>query len=324
MVDADDASVLGGGRRHEYLDFIKKNYKLLVLYYYEEFNNSYKFDDILKYCLDIKLPLYIFTRNIIFKKFFNNKYGKIENIWIQDSQLAFDTLNFVDVPRKKFNKEYNFNVDKDINLLFLYFNRKPNRDFIIQQLYNRNELYDSKNYISFHNFLGDVSITKYENKHKKYATETNLDFDFLRELKIVPNHIEIGNQLETQEESFFLHARSKFNIICESVFGYDIDETSYDYHNFVLTKKTILPLIYKNVFFIHEYNNMFSTELKNIGFKMFFDNIDDFFSNMNDEFYYLESTQEILNHNRKLVFDYILNSRFDFLNELKLIVDDLQ
>lgn len=309
------------------LDDIKNNNKLLIVYYYEYISNIEILDKFIQYCQEINLPLYIFTRNIVFYKFFEKKYGRLENIWISNPKYAFISDMQVDVFNKKLNNEFEFKCEKDINLLFLNFNRKPNADYIIYELYKRNELYNKSNYISYYNFLekNKLGDTTYEKIYKSYFDETQIDLNFLNNLKIIPN-LEtnvLNEQNKTQIESFELHARSKFNIICEAKFGLGNNETEFDFYNFFISRKTFLPFLYENVFFIHEYNNLYSDELKKLGFKMFFNSFDEFFKNMNDDYYNLISTQEILAHNKKLVIELLCDSRIGFKNEIDFILNGL-
>lgn len=303
------------------LSEIKQKYKILCLYFHEEFDYNYKIKTLIQKCIDLKLNLYIFTKNPSGNLFLNSKYKNFSNIFFNEFDKSFITnLNL--------NKLYDAS-DKNIKLLFLYYNRKPNRDYVICKLFKENELYQKNNYISFHNYipvrydLRYLGSDDYETHYKSYAIENDIDFDFLRDLKLIPKEINVHNQVETQSDSFYLYSKSKFNIICEPLFGYGNDVNDYSYYDDLLTNKTILPILYKNVFFLHGHNNNFSNELKKIGIRMFFDNIDDFLKNMNDEYYYSNDVQETLEHNQKVLLNLLKNSKQNLYNDFKKILNEI-
>jgi hypothetical protein len=317
VINSDDINKLN----NEYLIFIKNNYKLFLIYCYEEIPNIHKLNELIQICTNINLPLYIFTKNIVFYKYFEKKYKNVNGIWVSRTKLAFNHDEFLIKHNKPLlHPDFNFNFQKNINLLFLSYNRRPNRDFIICNLHKNNKLYDDTNYISFYNYKSD----QYENNYRQCLIDLEVDLDFLKNLNLIPNkNTNIDEQIKTQLESYQLYSKSKFNIISESVFGYGSDDTEYDFYNFILTKKTILPLLYKNVFFVHEYNNLFSNELKTLGFKLFFNSLSEFFNNNTDEYYYSEYAQEIINHNYNLVINLLSKNSSDLENDLTSILNEI-
>jgi hypothetical protein len=61
----------------------------------------------------------------------------------------------------------------------------------------------------------------------------------------------------------------------------------------------------ENVFHITPKNEIFEKALKDLGFKLYFDSDEDFFTNLNKEYYYSKNTQLILKHNKKLLLDVV-------------------
>jgi hypothetical protein len=302
----------------ECLKYIKHEYNLFVLFFPEEFIYNAQTIKIIDKCLKIQLKLLIYSLNPVLDKFIKLQYTS-ENIFTNNSNSLFNNTSLVS-ELKNINQ---FDIEnKSIKLLFLNYNRKANRDYIILKLKEVNELYDKSNYISFHNKYKFEDIP-YESFYMDYINENYIDIDFLNNFELIPDKINVNNQLETQLESYKLYSKSKFNIICEPFFGYYKDINSYDYYNHIITKKTILPLLYKNVFFIYEYNDLLSTSLTKLGFELFFNSLDDFLTNMNDDYLLLDSTIEKLNHNQKLVIKLLEVGKLEFYNKLKTLSNEI-
>jgi len=298
----------------ECLKYIKNEYNLFVLVFPEEFIYDTQTNKIIDKCLKIKLKLLIYSLNPVLEDFIKLKYPH-ESIFVNDSHSLFNNTSLIS--KNNFNNE-----TKSIKLLFLNYNRKANRDFIISKLNEVGELNDELNYISFHNKY-QFNNTPYENFYMEYINETNIDINFLNNFKLIPKKINIDNQEETQLESYDLYSKSKFNIICEPFFGYYKNNNSYDYYNHIITKKTILPLLYKNVFFIHEYNSLLSETLNKLGFHIFFNNLNDFLNNMNDDYLSLQDTIDKLNYNEKLVIELLESGKLKFYNKLNSILNEI-
>lgn len=311
-VDIIDLLSLSFDDRLLHLNYFKKEYKILVILFWEEFFYDSNINYIINYSLKIELPLFFFSKNPVLDKFLKKRYNSDRLFSISPDMLFLNTDQLVSYEDSKI---------KNIKLLFLNYNRKVNRDYIICKLKEKNELIENENYISFHNH--DTCNEKYNLLHNDYNIENNIDTEYLKNLKIIPNKINLHNQLTTQQNSFELYSRSKFNIICEPFFGYSKAKNSFNYYNHLITKKTILPLLFKNVFFIHEYNSLLSDCLKEIGFEMFFNNLDDFLNNMNDDYLELESTKNKLFNNQNLAKTLIINEKKKFSETLKKIINEL-
>lgn len=313
-IDYDDIKKIYISEQIIYFDYIKNNYKLLIILFQEDFFYNKNVHNIIDYCIKIDLPLFVFSKNPTLSNFFKYKFDN-KKLYSVSPQMLF--LNSGQI-LQKIN-----NTKKTIKLLFLNWNRKPNRDYIILKLKNKNELFNKDNYISFHNKHPLNSDKKYGPLESKFIEEMGIDIDFLKNFKLEPELVDVHNQPETQNKAIELYSLSKFNIICEAFFGYNNDINSYDYYNYIFTNKTILPLVYRNVFFVHEYNTLLSTTLKNIGFELFFDNLDDFLNNMDEEYLNLNSTIDKLNHNQSLAIKLVNNEKNEFYYKLKELIYEL-
>jgi hypothetical protein len=287
----------------QFLNELKYNYSNLVLFCAEEFN--YNFGSVKHFIdtaleLGFKLFIQSFNSNVndFLKIKFPNEYGI--TIFANSAKSLLFNPSPLDI---NFNVS---NVKRDLKLLFLNFNRKINRDWIISYLNKKNELFNNSNFISYlnhHTFPEE----KYYNLYNEYALKNNIDFEWLKSLKLIPQEVDVHSQAITQTNAQILHLRSKFNIIAEPFFGLSDDVNNFEYYNHTLSRKTIYPIYYRNVIYVHGYNTLLKNTLQELGFETFFDNLDDFISNMNDEFYYSKETQEKLNKNEKLIYEYFLS-----------------
>jgi hypothetical protein len=287
----------------EFLGTLRDNYNKLLLFCPEEFN--YNFGSV-KYFIDLSLELEFklfiqsFNSNVndFLKVKFSNQYRT------QILANSPKTLLFNPSP---LDINYNAsNVKRDLKLLFLNFNRKINRDWIISYLNKKNELLNDSNFISYlnhHTFPEE----KYYSLYNDYASKNDIDFEWLKSLKLKPQEVDVHNQAITQTNAQILHLRCKFNIIAEPFFALSDDVTNFEYYNHTISRKTIYPIYYRNVIYVHGNNDILKNTLKALGFETFFDNLDDFMDNMTDEFYYSKETQEKLDKNEKLIYEYFLS-----------------
>jgi len=276
---------------------IAQNYRKVLINANEEFNADYEsitemIDSFVKEGVKVFIHSFDCCVNEFLKFKYPNEYGKLV--------IANTPITLIKNYAGAFNGS---NIERSKKLLFLNYNRKINRDEIICYLNKKNELFKSENFISYHNHhtLDDY---KYYRFYKKYAIEKDIDFDFLKTLKLQPEQIDIHAQNETQNRAQELHCMSKFNILCEPYFGLSDGSTDFAPYHHTISRKTTYPLLYRNVIFVHEHNNLLSNELKNLGFQLFFDNIEDFMNNMSDEYYYSEEVQAKMDINEKLIREY--------------------
>jgi hypothetical protein len=286
------------------IDDIKSKTNKVIIFSPEEINFNvesvkYFVDNALK--CNIKIFIYSFSSHIneYLKNEYPNYYNKLILANSAETLLTGKVLNYrviYDYP----------NYIKDIKLLFLNYNRKINRDLIISYLNKVNELNNIENFISYHNYH-TFNSNDYYKIYKEYSEKNNIDFTWLKTLNLSPENVDIHNQGDAQYKAQLLHHRAKFNIICEPFFGMSDNPNEFEYYNHTISRKTIYPIFYKNVIYVHSHNNLLKDTLQNLGFETFFDNIDDFINNMTDEFYYSENTQKKLEHNYNKIIEYMGN-----------------
>lgn len=286
------------------VDDVKKKTNQIVIFSPEEFNFSIEsVTYFIDCCLqsNIKIFIYSFNSNI-------NDYLKIKYPLDYNKSILANTPQTLLLGKNIFYKViYDYpNLEKDINLLFLNYNRKINRDLIISLLNKFGELNKKQNFISYHNHH-PFNETDYYKIFKSYADKNDIDFEWLKTLNLSPEEVDIHNQGDAQYKAQFLHHRAKFNIICEPFFGMSDNPNEFEYYNHTISRKTIYPIFYKNVIYVHSHNNLLRKTLQDLGFETFFDNMDEFISNMTDEFYYSKETQEKIEHNYTKLMEYTGN-----------------
>ncbi len=303
-----DAYELHSNQRHylnNTINHIIQNYKKVLVHASEEFNYDFEsISEIIDRCVKAGLKVFIQSFNCCVNDFLKVKYPNEYGKTIIANSPATLIKNYAGAFR-------NNNIERTKKLLFLNYNRKINRDEIICYLNRKNELFNPENFISYHNHHS-IQTHQYYRHYKKYAIENGIDFDFLENLKLSPELVDVHAQNETQNRAQELHSMSKFNILCEPYFGLSDGSTDYAEYHHTLSRKSIYPLLYRNVIFVHENNNLLSTTLKNLGFELFFDNIEDFMNNMTDEYYYSSEVQKKMDINENLIKEYSgMNIRYD-------------
>lgn len=295
---------------------IISEYKKIILFSPEEF--SYDYESVsyfINLCMEHDIKLFIYSFNCGVNEFLKVKYQNKYSVKI----LANSPTTLLQLASSKVD---DWDGDKTKKLVFLNYNRKINRDLIITYLKNWNELFNPDNIISYHNnYTFDSNI--YKSMYREYAEQNGIDFEYLDSLSLIPEEVDIHRQNEAQTKAQWLHCHSKFNIICEPFFGLSDNPNEYEYYNHTLSRKVIYPILYNNVIFVHEHSPLLSKILKDLGFELFFDNIEDFKNNMTDEFYYSEETQRKLNHNRLLLVRYTGNGNRNTSISRKKLVEEL-
>lgn len=295
---------------------LSDRYKKIILFSPEEFGYEYEsVSHFVNLCIQYDIKLFIYSFNCGVNEFLKVKYPTNYSKQI----LANSPVTLLQLASSKVNE---WDGTKTKKLLFLNYNRKINRDLIITYLKNWNELDNPNNIISYHNnYTFDSNM--YKTMYKTYAEENGIDFDYLDSLSLIPEEVDIHKQNEAQTKAQWLHCHSKFNIICEPFFGLSDNPNEYEYYNHTLSRKIVYPILYDNVIFVHEHSPILSKILKDIGFELFFDNIEDFRNNMTDEFYYSEDTQRKLNHNRLLLTRYSGNGNRNLSIARKKLAEEI-
>lgn len=290
---------------------ITDRYKKII--YYESEELAYDYESVSHFidlCMESDVKLFIYSFNCSINDFLKVKYPNDYPTKILANTPSTLIRNYGAI-------KYPLTKTKNKKLVFLNYNRKINRDLIVTYLKNWNELDNSDNIISYHNnytFKSNV----YKTMYKDYAEKNGIDFDYLDSLVLTPEEVDIHNQGDAQHKAQLLHEQSKFNIICEPFFGLSDNPNEYEYYNHTLSRKVVYPILYDNVIFVHEHSPMLSKILKNMGFELFFDNIEDFRNNMTDEFYYSRETQEKLLYNRLLLKKFESNYEKKITDEINI------
>jgi len=289
----------------ELCNYLKSINKVIVLFSQEEINlNLESLITFIETCIELKIKLFIYSFNSNVNDYLKVKYPDVFGDYI----LANSAETLINGGVINWTVFYNNkNINKDIKLLFLNYNRKINRDLIITKLNSFGEIYNKQNYISYHNYH-TFDERQYYKIYSEYANENGINFEWLNNLNLSPNEVNVHDQGKAQYDAQLLHFRSKFNIICEPFFGMSDDPTNFEYYNHTISRKTLYPLCYKNVIYVHSHNGLLKETLSKLGFETFFDNFEDFINNMNDDFYYSEETQKKLEHNRKIFDKYTGNA----------------
>ena len=287
-------------------NFVKEiqDYKNIILFSPEEFNyHAESISYFIDLCLENNHKIFIYSFNSNVNDFleikFPNQYKK--NILANSAETLFNgrVINWT----VKYN---NPNQIKQINLLFLNYNRKPNRDYILSELNKHKQLEKKDNFISFHNNY-TFSKNAYDKIYENYFKENNINSEWINNLKLQPEEVDIHNQGDAQYKAQYLHHNAKFNIICEPFCGMSFDKNDYEYYNHVITRKTIYPLLFENIIYVHSHNGVLQKTLKNLGFELFYDNLDEFINNISDDIFYDKLNQEKIIYNKNLLYKYMGN-----------------
>jgi len=273
---------------------ITDTYKKIM--YFESEELAYDYESVsyfIDLCMEFDVKLFIYSFNCNINDFLKVKYPNKYPTQILANTATTLIQNCNGLPS-------NLTRTKNKKLLFLNYNRKINRDLIITYLKNWNELHNPENIISYHNNY-TFNSNVYKTMYKDYAEKNGIDFNYLDSLVLKPEEVDVHNQSDAQQKAQLLHYESKFNIICEPFFGLSDNPNEYEYYNHTLSRKVVYPILYNNVIFVHEHSPILSKTLKNLGFELFFDNIEDFKNNMTDKFYYSDETQRKLIHNNTLL-----------------------
>jgi hypothetical protein len=210
----------------------------------------------------------------------------------------------------------NNTTDKRKYLLKAFsFNRSPHRDYIMDVLLKRN-LVDGNN-ISFHNYPFDVvnekiTYSKLLNSNNAYNTKdafnlyNTLDYDLLNSLKIVPEseNFDIMNQPEHTKKNSLASLNSYFEILSEAQMPMSYDIESMHHYSYCITKRTVTPMYYGNIFHIMPFSKLMIDDLNKSDLCTFFNSDEEFFDNLNEDFFF--NNVDKLNHNHNRIKEYYI------------------
>jgi hypothetical protein len=203
------------------------------------------------------------------------------------------------------------------------YNRSPHRDYVFDFLI-KNKLIDGNN-VSFHNHpfeeLGDDLDLKSVNQSYCFDEVNNLlkdvDLKRLNNLRIIPEteRFNIQHQGKQTENNFDASYNSYFEIITESQVPISNDPSNSLHYTYSITRRTLTPILFGNVFHIMPSSKLYEQELIDAGFQLFFKDDEDFLTNLNEDFYFNQSTQNKIKHNYMLlstiVYEYNRKHKFE-------------
>lgn len=257
---------------HGWIDLIKVLHDLDKLIIFQTFSTG------IKHFLDRKIPnnkIIVNTVENLLYWFFQNNNGVV----------------------------HNFDISKKRKFLLKHFsyNRNPQRDYITDFLL-KNNLVENNN-ISFHNHPDNKA--RLREKNIAYACVEsenilkNVDMEKLETLKIIPDteNFNIENQNLQINKILEANTNSYFEILSEAQTPMSDDPENCYYYTYSTTARTLNPILYGNVFHIMTDSKLYETELKKIGFQLFFENNDDFINSLSEQFYFDRITQfKLLNN----------------------------
>lgn len=295
-----------------------KNYKTIIISTLEHIRIDYYYEFI-EYCISNGKKLIFDTFTFGYEDVLKEKYNSELIVYRPIELNILKVIDLIDIHKNKIIS------DKSKLLKFCAYNRNLGKDYIIWELYKRNLLYNENNNITYHNHLfnqDDKSLDKLRNMRGFYSEDDlayagDIDFEFLKDLYIVPDSekFEVGSEQKQQRDRLVeMHSESMFNIILEASYSFTPTITDPKYNFISIYTKTIFPIYFKNVFHIMPGQYKLATALKDLGFELFFNSDDEFFNNLNEEFYYREDTQSKLNHNRNQIIKIYNNQRTRWKN----------
>lgn len=279
-----------------------KNYKTIIVSTLEHIRVDYYYEFI-EYCIANNKKLIFDTFTFGYEDILKEKYDSDLIVYRPIELNILKVINLIDIHKNKIIS------NKTKLLKFCAYNRNLGKDYIIWELYKRDILYRENNNITYHNHMYnqlDKSLSGLKKGCGSYSEDeleytTHIDFEFLKDLYIIPDteKFEVGSeQIRQRDRLVEMHSESMFNIIMEASYAFTSDVSDPKYNFISMYTKTIFPLFFKNVFHIMPGQYKLANTLKNLGFKLFFESDDEFFDNINEEFYYRKDTQSKLDHNR--------------------------
>ena len=216
-------------------------------------------------------------------------------------------LPWFDILKVK-SKERKYRIKHFTNL------RKINRDIAFDFL-QKNGFCTEENLITFRG----NNLTNFD-EYKSYLTENcykEFDYNSLNEIHYeseTQKNLDPAKYKETADDLLFhSHENVMFDIVTESVHPWENSDREILQKISSVTKRIILPCLFKNVFHIYPKNKPLETWLVNNGFELFFNSDDDFLENCNKEFYLSNDVQKKLEKNYSLMLSLYFEELQSFL-----------
>ena len=301
---------------NENTDFFYTNLptaKCVIINYQEHIPKSelFHFDFLAENKIITYFTIFIITLKQYFdKKYPQNKFIFCDIMSVNNSHLTMTHANLYWAP--PYERKY--------LLKFFSSCRKPHRDSALKFIIDNNLLNHSDNIISFReNKFSGFNQGIYldaEEEDSDFGMDKNTfeNFEFIHETQkhIIP----YGDQTLQDMELYKIHSESMFNILCEAVVPLHNSDHEILRNTSSVSKRTILPIIFKNVFHIYPKNIPLENWLLENGFELFFNSDEEFLSNLNKEYYYLESTQTKLENNAMIMRELVSNNTMLMLRSL--------
>ena len=203
------------------------------------------------------------------------------------------------------------------------YNRSPHRDYVFDFLIKKELI--SGNNVSFHNhpfeeLSDDLNLV---GVNQSYCFDEvndllkDVDLKKLNNLRIIPESesFNIQHQGKQTENNFDASYNSYFEIITESQVPISNDPSNSLHYTYSITRRTLTPILFGNVFHIMPSSKLYEQELIDAGFQLFFKDDEDFLSNLNEDFYFNQSTQDKIKHNYMLlstiIYEYNRKHKFE-------------
>jgi hypothetical protein len=267
-----------------------------ILFFWEEYFFNYTIERQIQKWVSQNKKIYFKTFTWGFVDYLKNKFGENNIIGYSKKALFKKSYELMGNPNLS-----NLNNKKNIILNWTCANRSLIRDYTLQKIILPNKLHENKNnFITFHN-LSDIYSNLIKNNYvyrsneiNKFVEKFNLDLKEIDFIKIGSEDERniIKFQSEQQKKIKEYMQNSMFSIITETCHPYSDDPKNIWYYHTSFSRKTLYPILYKNVFYIPQYSNYIYSTLKELGFEIFFENDTDFVQNLNEDFYYNKETQE--------------------------------
>lgn len=269
----------------------------------------------LEYLAENGITTYFTTFLITLKNYFNKKYPNNKFIFpdimtVNNSHLTMTHSGLYWKP--PYERKY--------LLKFFSSCRKPHRDEALRFILDNNLDKIESNIISyrenkFSGFNNGIYIdAEQEDSHFGMNEQSYNGFELIHPTQkdIIP----YGDQTIQDMELYKIHSESMFNLLCEAVVPLHNSKTELFRNISSVSKRTILPIIFKNIFHIYPKNKPLEEWLIQHGFELFFNSDDEFLENLNKDFYYSESVQQKLENNAMIMRELCSNNTLLMLRGL--------
>lgn len=268
-----------------------------------------------EYLAEHKILTYFTTflitlKNYYYQKYPQNKFVFCDVMTVNNSHLTMVRSDLYWYPPR--SRKY--------LLKFFASCRKPHRDYVLKFLIDNNLLEHRNNIISFRDNkfsgfnLGVYNDAKAEGSDFGMVENSFKEFEFIHETQ--KNIIPYGDQTLQDMELYKVHSESMFNILCEAVVPFHNSTHEFFRNISSVSKRTILPIIFKNVFHIYPKNQPLENWLIANGFELFFNSDEEFLSNLNENYYYSEIVQLKLERNAMIMRELVSNNTMLMLKGL--------